>query len=853
MLAFSGPLSRAFLLNLLQQKYNMPRLFRSLIFYMIALPFLSSLSQAEEPSYEEMVVTGEHRNEDVERFRTGQTGVLLSGDELRLQISNTLGETLATQPGVHNASFGPSVGLPVLRGLSGVRVRVIEDGIGSWDASSLSPDHAIAIEPALAESIAVLQGASTIEFGNSAVGGVVAVDTQRIPIKKIGQPMTGSIELRQELINDHQQTTTAGKFNAESESLGFHVDGFQRSHNDVEISGCAIDTEKVNEQFGFDASQSNTCGYIANSDAESSGFAVGTAITRQDWHVGISVREIDNEYGIPPGSHTEPRDGGAHLHVVGEQEEGDPLIRIDMEQQRVDLSAGYHFNQQYLKRLEVLVAQSDYEHTEAENGFAGTEFENDVTEAKLRLEHSLFDASEGVAGIQIIDRYFAATGSENFVPPSDIDGYGIYLLEKWQLSQWTLQAGVRADRIEIRQRELTAPLRPDNRQFNYDSISYDTSSFQLGLAYAFNKKHNFSASLGRHQRAPEVQELLSLGPHLATRSFDMGLLIRSKGKIPDAELFQTLDFSWEWKHLWGDTRWNLFYSEVSDFIYQANTGIFYDLAEQSFRANCVRLAECLPVYEYSQSDARLQGFEWQWQLPAWSLGVGEFGVDLFADYVKGTLHWVSIPHAVKAEVRLYDRLFNDEAPDSHPDKSFMDFINPNALKTIEAFVEPSLKEAKVGERFQFQRLGYFNVDDDASAEKLVFNKTVGLRDSWSKKKPQSNNQKQVAERSRSTQQQTERKAINMIQKFGKKYTNLPEEKQLKVKAEIQELAQNVPYEDLEPLFATAAKKAGTRIAAMLTLGVLLKNGLERNEAINAFISKALEDKNELLVAEAKSV
>jgi glutaminyl-tRNA synthetase len=98
--------------------------------------------------------------------------------------------------------------------------------------------------------------------------------------------------------------------------------------------------------------------------------------------------------------------------------------------------------------------------------------------------------------------------------------------------------------------------------------------------------------------------------------------------------------------------------------------------------------------------------------------------------VKGTLHWVSVKHAIKAEVRAYDRLFLDEAPDSHKDKDYMEFINPNSLEIITAFVEPSLQSAKIGERFQFQRLGYFNVDDDASTDNLVFNKTVGLRDSW---------------------------------------------------------------------------------------------------------------------------
>ena len=101
--------------------------------------------------------------------------------------------------------------------------------------------------------------------------------------------------------------------------------------------------------------------------------------------------------------------------------------------------------------------------------------------------------------------------------------------------------------------------------------------------------------------------------------------------------------------------------------------------------------------------------------------------------VKGTLHWVSIKHAVKADVRAYDRLFLDEAPDSHKDKDFMEFINPNSLEIINAYVEPSLQTAKIGERFQFQRLGYFNVDNDSTSENLVFNKTVGLRDSWGNK------------------------------------------------------------------------------------------------------------------------
>uniref|UniRef100_UPI00404A09D3 glutamine--tRNA ligase/YqeY domain fusion protein n=1 Tax=Gelidibacter sp. TaxID=2018083 RepID=UPI00404A09D3 len=220
--------------------------------------------------------------------------------------------------------------------------------------------------------------------------------------------------------------------------------------------------------------------------------------------------------------------------------------------------------------------------------------------------------------------------------------------------------------------------------------------------------------------------------------------------------------------------------------------------------------------------------------------------------VKGTLHWVSIKHAVKAEVREYDRLFMDEAPDAHEDKDFMEFLNPESLKITTAFVEPSLSEAKIGERFQFQRLGYFCVDKDSRENHLVFNKTVGLRDSWEKHSHQPEKVETVSQ-PKPQPQQHERKAIDVIQQLGKKYTNIPEEKQLKAKAEIQELAKNVSYEDLEPLFNTAAKKVGTRIAVAITLGVLLNNGLNRTASVDDFIATALQDSDALLVEEVRQI
>jgi len=227
------------------------------------------------------------------------------------------------------------------------------------------------------------------------------------------------------------------------------------------------------------------------------------------------------------------------------------------------------------------------------------------------------------------------------------------------------------------------------------------------------------------------------------------------------------------------------------------------------------------------------------------------GTEASTRRVKGTLHWVSIKHAIKAEVREYDRLFLDEAPDAHEDKIFMEFVNPDSLKIIkEAFVEPFMKEATLGDKFQFQRLGYFTLDTDTSADQLVFNKTVGLKDSWSKQKPK---QGQPSGQPSTHQMQGGRNPLNEIKKIAKKYTNLSGDKLVAARQDIAKYAEDVTYEDLEPLFGTAAKKVGTRIGAMIALGVLLKKGQERTQSIESFIETGLKDSNELLAEEAKVV
>jgi glutaminyl-tRNA synthetase len=222
--------------------------------------------------------------------------------------------------------------------------------------------------------------------------------------------------------------------------------------------------------------------------------------------------------------------------------------------------------------------------------------------------------------------------------------------------------------------------------------------------------------------------------------------------------------------------------------------------------------------------------------------------------VKSTIHWVSVAHAIQAEVREYDRLFLDESPDTHESKSYMDFINPNSLKVIKnAYLEPHLGKASPNESYQFQRLGYFTLDSDSRKGGLVFNKTVGLKDTWAKQNAATANKQQTATKPVTQAPQEAKSALNEIQYLGKKLTNLSGDKLEEALQDIRVQAENVTYEELEPLFGTAAKKVGTRLAVLVALGALVAKGLPKNTTIQTYIDSCLADESTLLQKEAGKI
>ena len=344
----------------------------------------TSKQTASQKPIEEIVIEA---NKNTAATEFGLSTFELSGDELATKMGATLGETLANEPGVHNASYGPGVGLPVLRGLSGVRIRLSEDGIGAWDASSMSPDHATAIEPAIAESIQVIKGPVTVLHGNNAIGGTGEVNHGRIAESLNNEAFSSLIEMSKEFENTHARESYIGKTRAEFGNVVFQFDGFTRTADDMSIPGVAIQEKAIEEVFGISNSD-NTFATVLNTDAKSESASLALSYVEDSFFIGVSSTAIDKQYGIPPGAHTEAADspGHSHSHPVGDNIAIQPRIRINLEQERHLLKLGGQLSIKGLESYRLTIGNIEYTHIERENptpgstAINGTRFYNDVVE-----------------------------------------------------------------------------------------------------------------------------------------------------------------------------------------------------------------------------------------------------------------------------------------------------------------------------------------------------------------------------------------------------------------------------------------------------------------------------------------
>ncbi|MEK7215952.1 MAG: TonB-dependent receptor plug domain-containing protein, partial [Chloroflexota bacterium] len=402
------------------------------------------------------------------------------GDALQRASATNLGETLKDQLGVSSSSFGPGVGVPVIRGLSGNRLAILQNSSPLADASATSPDHAIAQEPLLADRIEILRGPATLRFGPGAIGGVVNIIDNRIHLESFSGA-EGALETRHDSNNDGN--VVVGRLDAGTGLYSAHVSAMTRDANPTEIPGAAA--------LNADDPAETTHGTIANSEMEADAFSLGVSRTTDNLAAGFGVSHVKNDYGIPPGAHHHEEEEN-HLPDPGaaETEAAEEVVRIAMEQ--TEFSGKLVLPQlpgpfsSLFRSLFLDASHTDYEHTEfeitGELRQPGTAYETDTDYARLELTFGSEGDWQGYTGAQIRSTSFLAIGDEAFIPENETALSGVFATVERPIGDSTLEFGARLDR------QTADPVDGDNLSHNLlnASASYlyplDTAN-SIGVVY----------------------------------------------------------------------------------------------------------------------------------------------------------------------------------------------------------------------------------------------------------------------------------------------------------------------------------------------------------------------------------
>ena len=493
----------------------------------------------------------------------------LSGHQLDLRLESSLGETLAQEPGVRSTFYGPGASHPVIRGQSGRRIRTLEGGIGTGDASAVSADHALTTEPSHAERIEILHGPGTLLYGSSAIGGVVNVIDERIPTVR-GQGIHGDVELRSGSVADEQQASL--RLGGGAENWAWNLSATARESDDYEIPGFANAEEEEHEE----EEEENPFGFVPNSDVESQSVTVGATYFLGDrGFIGASVSGFDSEYGLPGGhGHHEEEEEGHDEE--GEEEEEAP-VRLDMEQRRIDVRGQVNRPFAGFEALKVRLGTTDYEHVEREGDELGTTYFDELFETRVELVQERRGRVSGSVGAQFLVDDLEAVGVEAFIPATETTQFALFTLQEIEAGKLTWQLGARFES-------------QDADPVNQATLSHEGLSGSLGLIWKLNSTFSVAASAARSVRLPAAEELFSDGLHVATRVFEIG------DPTLEEEVGVGLDVSLraEGERVSGEL--TLFRQQFSDFIYQAFTG---DEIEE------------FPVVLFTQEDATFTGLEFQ--------------------------------------------------------------------------------------------------------------------------------------------------------------------------------------------------------------------------------------------------
>lgn len=453
---------------------------------------------------------------------------VLSGADLERVRRATLGDSLTTLPGVGSDSFGGGASRPVIRGQTAPRVKILSDGAGIFDASDISPDHAIPVEPALLEGVEILRGPSALLYGGGAIGGAVNLIDGKIPTALPARGFEGAAEIGygtgDESLNGALGLTAGvGPFALRLEISGRDAENYRvplyappgaEEHDHGHNHDHDHDHAAEEEEEGFDR--------VPDSFRKSETVSLGGSWIGSRGHLGAAYTEHRSRYGLPGHSHDyeacHPHGSSLHCgshshggddHDHDHEAEGHEGASVDLVSRRVDLRGELTDPFTGFERLRLRGGFTDYEHEELDHGEVATSFSNRGYDLRLEAQHAPIGGLHGVIGAQFAANDFAAEGRESFIPESDTRNGAIFLLEEYKLGDWRFEGALRQE-----WQETSVLGRPDAK--------HSPLSVSLGANWAFAPGYSASLSFGRSQRAPHVQELYARGVHFATNTYEVG-------------------------------------------------------------------------------------------------------------------------------------------------------------------------------------------------------------------------------------------------------------------------------------------------------------------------------------------
>ena len=461
---------------------------------------------------------------------------VMQGEALMLNSQSTLGETLALTPGVSSSYFGPNASRPIIRGMDGDRIKILNNSASSHDVSALSNDHAVPSDPLTVERIEVLRGPSAIMYGGSAVGGVVNLIDNRIPTQPM-EGLSGKADVGWSTVN--KESRAAVMLESGNERYGLHVDAFGRHSGDMGVPDTLACTKS-----GSDPSAKAIC----NSANTSRGYALGGSVFWDKGYLGLSGTHYNSTYG-----------------TVAED-----TVTIGMQSDRYALETEIRHPLRGWENMRVQFTHTDYQHTEYESGEVGTVFSQEGQELRWSAKHqavaSAWGQWQGVIGWQGEDGRFAANGAEAFMPSTQTRQSAIYLVEELKKPWGGFSFGLRSEAVKVNGNAFDPEDDGSTRYSAATSNTFSPISSSVGVLYKLSSDVSLKAHLARTARAPKDYELRADGVHVATSAYEQGSVALQTEKA------RQMDIGMEWGQGPHTVSLNYFVNRFSNYIGLNATG-----------------------------------------------------------------------------------------------------------------------------------------------------------------------------------------------------------------------------------------------------------------------------------------